>query len=56
MSPGEMVVYRLPDHVDVNGRTWAFWPWVASNLAGIWERFGSEAEAVDFANGRNRVG
>lgn len=42
-----MLIYRLPDTVDRQGNTWAFWPWILSNRAEVWERFGTEDEAIE---------
>lgn len=42
-------IYRLPDHrSDCLGTTFACFPWVASDLAGDWERFGTEEEARQY--------
>lgn len=45
-----MLIYRLPDTVDRQGNTWAFWPWILSNRADVWERFATEEEAIERMN------
>lgn len=46
-------VYRLPDTVDRDGRSWALWPWVAAcrEAPVVWERFGTRDEAMAFGMG-----
>lgn len=42
-------IYRLQDHRSIYlGATFACFPWVASDLAGDWERFGTEEEARQY--------
>jgi len=42
-------LWHLPQHRGRHGETWSFWPWVVSDLAGLWLRFDDAREAEDVA-------